>query len=168
MDEHWYERDDVFDRVIEVPFLPESPASGIGNRDFHPVVWYRRTFPVALPPDERLLLHLGAVDYRASVWVNGRLVAVHEGGHTPFSADVTAVLLDDGENVLTVRAEELWPTRPSPAGSRTGWSVRTASSTSGPQVSGNRLGRSPGPPPTSSHCAGLPTYCAAAWRSEWS
>ncbi len=106
MDEHWYERDDVFDRVIEVPFPPESPASGIGNRDFHPVVWYRRTFPVALPPDERLLLHLGAVDYRASVWVNGRLVAVHEGGHTPFSADVTAVLVDDGENVLTVRAED--------------------------------------------------------------
>ena len=106
LDRRWYERDDVFDRVITVPFPPESSASGIGDRDFHPVVWYRRSFSVALPPGERLLLHFGAVDYRASVWVNGRLVAVHEGGHTPFSADVTAVLADDGENVLTVRAED--------------------------------------------------------------
>ena len=44
LDERWYEREDVFDRVITVPFPPESSASGIGNRDFHPVVWYRRTF----------------------------------------------------------------------------------------------------------------------------
>lgn len=106
MVERWSERDDVFDRVITVPFPPESAASGIGNRGFHPVVWYRRTFSVPTPPGERLLLHFGAVDYRACVWVNGRLVAQHEGGHTPFSADVTAVLADDGENVLTVRAED--------------------------------------------------------------
>ena len=106
MDLRWYDRDDVFDRVITVPFPPESSASGIGDRDFHPVVWYRRCFSVSLPPGERLLLHFGAVDYRASVWVNGGLVAVHEGGHTPFSADVTAVLADGGENQLTVRAED--------------------------------------------------------------
>ena len=82
LDERWSERDDVFDRVITVPFPPESPASGIGDRDFHPVVWYRRTFDAALPAGMRLLLHFGAVDYRASVWVNGRLVAEHQGGHT--------------------------------------------------------------------------------------
>jgi hypothetical protein len=106
VDRRWYERNDVFDRVIEVPFPPESPASGIGNRDFHPVVWYRRPFSVSPLTGRRLLLHFGAVDYRASVWVNGRLVATHEGGHTPFSADVTAVLDEDGTNVLTVRAED--------------------------------------------------------------
>ena len=106
MDQQWYERDDVFDLLITVPFPPESPASGIGNRQFHPVVWYRRSFSTSRPPGERLLLHFGAVDYRASVWVNGRLVAVHEGGHTSFQADVTAVLADDGKNVLTVRAED--------------------------------------------------------------
>ena len=106
MDQRWYERNDVFDQVITVPFPPESPASGIANRRFHTVVWYRRTFSNSHPPGERLLLHFGAVDYRASVWVNGKLVAVHEGGHTPFQADVTAVLLDDGENILTVRAED--------------------------------------------------------------
>jgi beta-galactosidase/beta-glucuronidase len=106
MDQRWYDRDDVFDLLITVPFPPESPASGIENRQFHPVVWYRRIFSGSRPPGERLLLHLGAVDYRASVWVNGRLVAVHEGGHTSFSADVTALLVDDEENVLTVRAED--------------------------------------------------------------
>ena len=100
LDEGWYSRADVFDRTIEVPFPPESPASGIGDTGYHPVVWYRRTFrtqEAGLRPGERLLLHFGAVDYRASVWVNGRLVVTHEGGHTPFSADITAELEPDGE-----------------------------------------------------------------------
>src|ERR671912_2389800 len=72
-DEGWPERADVFDREVRVPYPPESPASGIGDPGFHPVVWYRRTF--AAPQrraGERLLLHFGAVDYRASGWVNGR------------------------------------------------------------------------------------------------
>ena len=110
LDEGWHDRADVFDRTIEVPFPPESPASGIGDTGFHPVVWYRRTFrteEAGLQPGERLLLHFGAVDYRASVWVNGTLVVTHEGGHTPFTADVTAALRPDGEQVVVVRAEDL-------------------------------------------------------------
>ena len=55
----------------------------------------------------RRLLHFGAVDHRADVWVNGSLVASHRGGHTPFSADVTAALVTaGGENTLVVRAED--------------------------------------------------------------
>ena len=50
-------------------------------------------------------MHFGAVDYRATVWVNGMNVARHEGGHTPFSADVTHALRA-GENVVVVRAED--------------------------------------------------------------
>jgi beta-galactosidase/beta-glucuronidase len=106
VDEHWADRDDVFDRTIHVPFPPESPASGIGERGFRPGVWYRRTFRSPQRPGERLLLHFGAVDYRACVWVNGRLVAQHEGGHTPFSADVTPALHGEGEQVVVVRAED--------------------------------------------------------------
>ena len=108
--ERWFDLDappGVFNREIIVPFPPESKASGIGDTRFHPVVWYRRTFE--LPPEDRqgrLMLHFGAVDYRAQVWVNGRLVASHEGGHTPFSADITAVLADGPEQVVTVRAED--------------------------------------------------------------
>src|SRR4051794_29301639 len=78
-----------FTREIQVPFPPESPASGIAERGFHPVVWYRRTLPEGLAeatagPDSadraRTLLHFGAVDYRAEVWCDGRLVASHVGG----------------------------------------------------------------------------------------
>ena len=107
--EGWPERAEPFDRQITVPFPPESRASGIGDGAFHPVVWYRRTFVAPqLTGGQRLLLHFGAVDYRASVWVNGKLVAQHEGGHTPFSADITHVLSDgNSEQALVVRAEDL-------------------------------------------------------------
>ena len=104
--QRWQRRDDVFDRTIVVPFPFESPASGIGDRGFHPVVWYRRTVQ-ALPADgNRLLLHLGAVDYRAHVWVNGQAVAYHEGGSTPFTADITSALDPSGTQVVVVRAED--------------------------------------------------------------
>ena len=107
LDECWYERADRFDRMVMVPFPPESRASGIGDPGYHPVVWYRRTVQVA-PTDRRgrLMLHFGAVDYRADVWVNGRLVVRHEGGHTPFSADIAPVLTPDGDQVIVVRAED--------------------------------------------------------------
>jgi len=102
----WPERPERFDREILVPFPPESRASGIGETGYHPVVWYRRTFRRGdAERGERLLLHFGAVDYRADVWVNGKLVVRHEGGHTPFSADITDVL-GDGEQEIVVRAED--------------------------------------------------------------
>ena len=104
----WFGRDDVFDRTIVVPFPPESRASGVGDPAPHPVVWYRRGFMV--PEEDRagaLPLHFGAVDYRATVWVNGHLVAEHEGGHTPFAVDIAPYLRPgDGEQVVVVRAED--------------------------------------------------------------
>ncbi|WP_231384035.1 sugar-binding domain-containing protein [Cellulomonas sp. URHD0024] len=102
----WHEREDVFDRVIQVPFPFESPASGVHDTGFHPVVWYRREFTATARPEQRLLLHFGAVDYRAHVWVNGASVAYHEGGNTPFAADITSVLDDSGTQVVVVRAED--------------------------------------------------------------
>jgi beta-galactosidase/beta-glucuronidase len=96
--------DSPFDRRITVPFCYQSELSGIGDPSFHDVVWYARTFDPS-PGGERLLLHFGAVDYRAAVWVNGTQVTEHEGGHTPFSADVTPALAQ-GENVVVVRAED--------------------------------------------------------------
>lgn len=103
-----------FDRRITVPYCYQSALSGIGDTGMHDVVWYARTFdrpPVAAadPAGERVLLHFGAVDYWATVWVNGVCVARHEGGHTPFSADITPALGDrdsERENVLVVRAED--------------------------------------------------------------
>jgi beta-galactosidase/beta-glucuronidase len=82
--------DVAFDRTIEVPFPPESVASGIHETGFHNALWYRRRVRLLpLEMSQRLLLHFGAIDYRARVWVNGMLVARHRGGHTPFWADVT-------------------------------------------------------------------------------
>jgi beta-galactosidase/beta-glucuronidase len=96
---------DVYDRTIYVPYPFESDRSGIGGEGFHPVVWYRRA--VVLPThrsDERVMVHFGAVDYAASVWVDGQLLGEHSGGHTPFSfllpADST------GEASIVVRAED--------------------------------------------------------------
>src|SRR5690606_28334011 len=68
--------------------------------------WYRKE--VKLPESfagKRVILHFGAVDYEAMVWVNGQLVAQHEGGHTPFSADITPQLVE-GANMIVVRAED--------------------------------------------------------------
>jgi beta-galactosidase/beta-glucuronidase len=97
----------IFDRTIRVPYPPESEASGVAEPGFHPVCWYRKR--VTLPPEhagERLLLHFGAVDYEAKVWVNGQPVAEHRGGHTPFSADLLPAL-DDGEELeVVVRAKD--------------------------------------------------------------
>jgi beta-galactosidase/beta-glucuronidase len=93
----------IFDRQITVPFCPQSSLSGIGERLTDDIVWYRRRFDA--PKAERLMLQFGAVDYRATVWVNGEEVARHEGGHTPFSADITAVVRD-ADNEVVVRAED--------------------------------------------------------------
>ncbi|MCA0755977.1 glycoside hydrolase family 2 [Paenibacillus sp. N4] len=95
-----------FERTIQVPFCYQSELSGIGEKEFHDLVWYRKTFQ--LPDDykgKRLLLHFGAVDYAAWVWVNGHLVAAHEGGHTPFTADITTAA-SDGANEIVVKVRD--------------------------------------------------------------
>jgi len=98
---------DAYPLEVRVPFAPESPASGLGDGGLHPVVGYRRE--VAVPEswrDRRVHLHFGAVDRDADVWVNGQHVIRHEGGYTPFSADVTDALNFDGRDVVEVRAED--------------------------------------------------------------
>jgi beta-galactosidase/beta-glucuronidase len=102
-----------FDRKITVPFCPQAALSGIGDASPGDVVWYRRRFDA--PGAERLLLHFGAVDYKATVWVNGEEAARHEGGHTPFSADITRVAGRRG-NVVVVRAEDPLADRTIPRG----------------------------------------------------
>ena len=94
-----------WNREILVPYPPESEASGIGDRGFHRCCWYQRDVSL-LPSNGRTLLHFGAVDYQARVWVNGHLVAEHEGGHTPFCADISRVLQNDGQQRITVWVED--------------------------------------------------------------
>ncbi len=104
----WHRPAEVqWDTQITVPFAPETPTSGINDTDFHVVCWYRRRFDAPmLTPDERLILHFGAVDYAATVWINGAIVTRHEGGYTPFSADITEYLAPAGPQTVIVRAED--------------------------------------------------------------
>jgi hypothetical protein len=112
-----------YNQAIVVPFPWESELSGIHQIKGAPKVgWYRRGFkvPTSFHAGERIWLRFGAVDWRADVWVNGRKVAEHEGGYTPFEADISDVALRGGENVVVVRAEDT--TDPTlPTGKQVGW-----------------------------------------------
>jgi beta-galactosidase/beta-glucuronidase len=95
----------AYDTTIVVPFAPETVASGIGDRGFYKACWYRRSVNIApAVAGERVLLHFGAVDFEATVWVNGKLAARHTGGYTPFTADVTPYLGDTVDQQIVVRA----------------------------------------------------------------
>ena len=113
VDDEWYRADHRLDGEILVPYPFEAKASGIGDSSVHKVVWYRSEF--SMPNSwqgRRLRLHFGAVDYQATVWVNGHLVGSHRGGYTAFWFDITRHL-SAGENVITVRVfDELTPEQP--------------------------------------------------------
>lgn len=94
-----------WDRQITVPFSPETDQSGVSDQGFYRACWYRRGFdaPLMLEGD-RLLLNFGAVDHSATVWVNGALACQHEGGYTPFQADITDLIRPEGPQEIIVRA----------------------------------------------------------------
>lgn len=95
-----------FDREILVPFCPESRLSGIGYTDFINGVAYRKNFELSQEElSGRVLLHFGAVDYEASVYVNGTLVGSHKGGYTSFCFDITKHVAP-GPNTLFVAVKD--------------------------------------------------------------
>ena len=92
---------------ITVPFCPESVLSGIGNEDFMNVVWYRRVQEIPSEwTGQRILLHFQAVDYDATIWVNGQEVYRHRGGFTSFACDITKAVMPGEEAVIVVRARD--------------------------------------------------------------
>ena len=96
-----------FDGQIIVPFSPETRLSGV-NRALKSgeYLWYRRE--LALPEEfygKRIILHFGAVDQTAAVWVNSAQILNHTGGYLPFEADVTDAI-EDGVMVITVRVSD--------------------------------------------------------------
>lgn len=94
----------LFDKKILVPFVFESSLSGIGETDFHDIVWYKRTFSVPeVYKNQRTLLHFGAVDYGCTVMVNGKTVSFHEGGQVSFTVDITGEIMFDKENEVILR-----------------------------------------------------------------
>lgn len=107
LQEKWYKQFPK-QQTITVPFAYQTELSGIHDPSFHDIVWYQREFTV--PEDwleKEIVLHFGAVDYRAWVYINEELAVYHEGGNTPFSANVTHLLNKNGKtNTLTVRVED--------------------------------------------------------------
>src|SRR3954466_4630802 len=108
-------------RAIGVPGHWQAQFDDL--RDYSGLAWYRRVFdagdggwgmgdgaslptPIPHPPCPTYILHFGAVDYHATVWLNGQLLGEHEGGYLPFELDATAALRYDRPNELVVRVAD--------------------------------------------------------------
>lgn len=104
-----------FDHRILVPFPIESALSGVGLRvTGADRIWYRRTFRApAAPLGHRWMLRFGAVDWRADVWLDGKILGSHEGGFDPFAFDVGTL---GGEHELVVAAWDPTDGGPQPRG----------------------------------------------------
>lgn len=96
----------ILNSTIIVPFCPESKLSGVQNTDFMYGVWYKRTVNISEKElKNRVVLHFGAVDYFAKVFINGKLAGTHKGGYVSFEFDITE-FLKSGENEITVFAQD--------------------------------------------------------------
>jgi beta-galactosidase/beta-glucuronidase len=94
------------EKRIIVPFPYQSELSGINDKSIHEYVWYARSFEI--PAEWRghnVLIHFGAVDYRTTLWINGKEVGHNQGGHVPFQFNITPYLNHD-INRLTLRVED--------------------------------------------------------------
>jgi hypothetical protein len=105
-----------YEGQILVPYPLESALSGVGKRLMPDQrLWYRRTFTAKPAAAERTLLHFGAVDFEASVYLNGKPLGVHRGGYQAFSFDITDAL-NAGENELLVKVWDPTDKGPNPYG----------------------------------------------------
>lgn len=123
--EKWYLDEKEFRDQIEVPFVYQCKLSGIQEDKNHEVLWYKKSFEIETNGKERVLLHFGAVDYHAMIFLNGGLVCEHEGGHTSFTVDITDFLdrnkkeqslavrvYDPLEDELIPRGKQIWEDQP--------------------------------------------------------
>ena len=94
-----------WDVQILVPFPVESALSGVMKRvSENENLWYHRTFKIPAGwRGKRILLNFGAVDWEATVWVNGKELGTHRGGYDSFSFDITDALTDSAEQEIVVR-----------------------------------------------------------------
>ncbi len=96
--------DNPYPDKITVPFCRESKLSGLERKGFIKNVWYRRTFEVPSAwKSSRVLLHIGACDWKTRVWVNGSLLGTHTGGSAAFAFDVSKAL-KPGANTVIIHA----------------------------------------------------------------
>lgn len=103
---------------ILVPFAVESSLSGVGKTvGDQNVVWYRRNFSVpATMKGKRILLHFGAVDWQADVFVNGQKAGSHQGGYDSFSFDITSLISKNSSQEIMIRVWDPSDNGPQPRG----------------------------------------------------
>ncbi len=112
----FYEPEKAFPQTIRVPFCPESKLSGIAYKDFMRAVWYKRDFEITPAQLQGcVMLHFGAVDYEATVYINGVKCGSHKGGYVSFALDITPYI-KAGTNTVTVHAEDDTRNRRIPSG----------------------------------------------------
>lgn len=105
--EQWFEAPEELSERIQLPYPPESRLSGIHDTGYHTRLWYARTFEAPqMRPNDRLRICFGAVDYEATVWIDGSVVGSHSGGHTPFSFDITDALRNGLAHTIVVRVHD--------------------------------------------------------------
>lgn len=100
---------DAYDGQILVPFSPEALLSGV-ERQLQPgeFLWYRRFLPIEeaqLYQNDHLILHFGAIDHEADIFLNGEKVCSHRGGYLPFTCDITSYL-EPADNELAIRVSD--------------------------------------------------------------
>lgn len=115
----WYEKGS-FPLRINVPYVYQCGRSGIAEeerRRRHDVLWYRRELAVGRElAGKRILLHFGAVDFDAELWVNGAPAGRHAGGYSPFCFDITEHVVFGGENAVVLRVRDDAFSREQPRG----------------------------------------------------
>ena len=164
IDQKWQEGKTDWEKKILVPFCPESDLSGIGYKDFIPGVWYHRT--ITLTGEELkgdLLLHFGAVDYDARVWINGVEAGRHQGGYVSFTFNITK-LVKEGENDITLFAADDVRGGKQPRESRVISSTPEAVIIPERQVSGRRYGLSGYRKATLKKCNIIQTWQRQLWE----
>ena len=96
-----------FDGKITVPFCPESSLSGVKHTDFIPCIWYQRTITV---PEtwggKNILLNFGAVDYDATIFIDGKKVGRHCGAGSSFSIDITKFVKAGSSANLVIQVKD--------------------------------------------------------------
>lgn len=99
-------------RKINVPFVFQTSASGINEQQAHQIVWYQKEIFWSSKTASQILtgggswrvfLNFGAVDYEATVWLGGKFIGKHRGGHVPFDFEITGILRETEPTQLTIR-----------------------------------------------------------------
>lgn len=100
----WY-KEHIFSKSIAVPYPYQSELSGINDKSYHRVVWYRKVVNLnSFNKEKRLFLVLSASDFHSSVWINGKYAGEHYGGYTPAEFEVMNITED--KLSIVVRVED--------------------------------------------------------------